>query len=1054
MLKLIKHIGFLILVISAFVANAQEFDFQFDHLSSEINRVEKGLSQNSVLSILQDSKGFLWFGTWDGLNKYDGYSFSSWSESISDDVSRISNTTIHAIYEDEKGNLWLGTEGGLNKYDRKRNLFTCYSIKSKGSKICSDTVKDIVGDKYGNLWIATNNGLDKFIVNQEKFVHYNHQENNLFSLSSNKVNCLWIDNSGNLWIGTNNGLSFKDKNGENIIKYTTKDGLVSNEINDIVQDKYGIFWVGTPKGLNRIDVKNEEIKNFVHDPLQIKNTLSSDDISCLFVDKDGQIWIGTNGGGLNKLDPKTHEIKSFRHNVNELESISNDYISTIYQDKSGIIWIGTRWSGVNKLVKNKKKFYHFSRMPNRPNTLSNNVVWGFFEDKNGDILISTDGGVNTFERNTLLFFSQESIPNSDKTPASDQVRRVFVDSKGNKWVGTHDKGLSKYNPKTKKYTHYTYNPKDTNSLSSNTVWSVIEDKRGDIIIGTFAGINIYNPIKNNFSHLKHKASNPNSLSHDFIYCLTEEKDGTIWIGTNDGLNKYDIKNKKNVIFKHNPQDKYSISNNRIFSVYQDTKKNIWIGTLGGGVNCYDPKTNKFVHYTKSDGLANNIVYDILEDNNGHLWMSTNFGLSMFNPKTKKFVNFDVKDGIQSYEFNSGAAIKTKDGKLLFGGMNGFNIFDPDEIEENENKPNIVITDFKIFNQSQHREYFNNDTIRLKYDQNFFMFDFSAMDYVNPAKNKYQFILEHLDKDWVFTDADKRSADYTDVKPGIYRFKVKASNSDGIWNENGIAIVIIIEPAWYQTILFKIISICIVAFITWFLIFSRIKQIKKKHFIEKKMLEIEKQLFDLEQQALRLQMNPHFIFNSLNSIQSFVINNDTDKAIRYLSKFAQLMRMILSHSREAYIAIKEEMKSLSYYMDIEKLRFDNKFEYEIFIDPDIDTEFIAIPPMIIQPYVENAILHGIMHRKEKGLIKVSLKILNEDTVLCVVEDNGVGRKKAMEIKNSSGIHHRSRGMSITKERLEILNKQNNNQISINVIDLMCDGVPCGTKVEILIPISEF
>jgi anti-sigma regulatory factor (Ser/Thr protein kinase) len=386
-------------------------------------------------------------------------------------------------------------------------------------------------------------------------------------------------------------------------------------------------------------------------------------------------------------------------------------------------------------------------------------------------------------------------------------------------------------------------------------------------------------------------------------------------------------------------------------------------------------------------------------------------------------------------------------------MNGFNAFYPEQIMQNNFIPPIVITSFKKFNEVQKKEIRTNDTIFLSHDDNFFSFEFSSLDYSNPAKNKYAYRLEHFDKDWIYCDANRRFAEYTKVSPGTYIFRVKGTNSDGVWNEKGISVIIIISPPWWATWSFRIPFFIFLILSGWFIISSRFRRLRKKHEFEKKVLEIEKQLFDLEQKSLRLQMNPHFIFNSLNSIQSFIVNNDSDKATLYLAKFAQLMRLILSNSREPYVPLKDELKALQYYMDIENLRFDNKFTSRIVLDPNVDDDFIGIPPMIIQPYVENAILHGIIHLHGKGNILISLSIKN-DLLVCIVEDDGVGRKKAMEFKEHSGLKHKSRGMLITKERLEILNKQLKGQVSVNVIDLFDEsGKARGTRVEIYIPFQE-
>ena len=1049
---LIKFVFFLFLFKT--IGYAQTNAYQFERIASEVYKVEKGLSQNSVNCIFQDSKGFIWFGTWDGLNKYDGYKFSYWNENIQDNKNSLSSSTIHAIAEDDDGYIWAGTDAGLNRYDRNSNKFKSFRPINGVNSISSDTIFEIVKDDYGNLWLGTSKGLSQYIIKKDTFINYYHKGSDQFSLCNNAINSMIIDKYGDLWIGTNNGLDKFDVYGNRFAHFNTANGLINNHVRDLSCDINGNLWIATSKGLSKLSVITNLIVNF-HKIGNKTNTIPVNSISSVYADNFNEVWIGTDGGGLINYKISDNIFSTYLYESNNPESISNDFISCIYEDNLGIIWIGTSWKGLSKLVRNREKLPHYYHIPSQSNTLNSNLVWAFAEDKNNNLWIGTDMGINIFNKSENKFSVINNKPNNINSLASNQVRELFFEDEDMVWIGTFDKGISVLNISTGKFRHYPHIDDDVNSISHQSIWPIIKTSKGKILVGTQSGLNIYNKEADNFTRMMPNPKDPNSISNALIYALYEDSRGNIWIGTIDGLNKYNFETKKNVIYRHSPEIKNSISKNWIFSIFEDSKKRIWIGTMGGGLNRYFPETNTFKYYTVDQGLPNNVVYDIVEDAKGNLWITTNYGLSEFDPESEKFINYDIKDGVQGSEFNMGAAFKMKNGELAFGGMNGFNLFNPNSFNENGNAPNVVISSFKIFNKEQNKEFFDGDTITLNHYQNFLTFEFSAMDFINPSKNKYAYKLYPLVKEWVYTSSEKRTAEYTDLAPGTYKFKVKASNSDGKWNENGTTIVIVIKPAWYQTTLFKIGLIAIIIISLWLIIYTRIRQIRHKHEVEKKILEIEKQLFNLEQQALRLQMNPHFIFNSLNSIQSFVINNDTDKAIRYLSKFAQLMRMILSHSREAYIPIKDELKSLTYYIEIEQLRFNYKFDYIIEIDPNLDAEFMAIPPMIIQPYVENAIMHGIMHLKTKGLVTVKVKQFDELSIICTIEDNGVGREKALEIKNQSGIKHKSKGMIITKERLEILNKQNNTHVSVNVIDLKdTNNVSAGTKVEIIIPILDY
>jgi hypothetical protein len=444
----------------------------------------------------------------------------------------------------------------------------------------------------------------------------------------------------------------------------------------------------------------------------------------------------------------------------------------------------------------------------------------------------------------------------------------------------------------------------------------------------------------------------------------------------------------------------------------------------------------------------------LEDDAGNLWITSNRGITKFSKQNEVFVNYDTKDGVQGNEFNAGAYFENSKGEMFFGGMNGINIFHPEEITRNILPPRMVFTGVWILNDLKATDIEDGEIIRLPYSENFFSIGFSALDYTNPSKNLYRYKLENYDQDWVFSGADNRQADYRKVDPGSYRFIVTGSNNDGVWNEEGISLTIIIRPPWWKNWIFRLSIFLLLVATLWSVILLRIRTIRKKHSVEKKMLSIEKQIFELEQKALRLQMNPHFIFNSLNAIQNFVLANDTDKAVNYLAKFSHLMRMILANSTASLITLKDEMKALTYYIDLEKLRFDDRFDYVIHRDPSIDEEFVEIPPMLFQPYVENAIIHGLVNSPKRGLLEIAIRRINTATLLCSIKDNGIGREQAIEIRNMSGIKRQPKGMLITQERIEIFNRQNRKNFSVKITDLKDDaGEAAGTLVEFTIQYKE-
>ncbi|MEI6764529.1 MAG: two-component regulator propeller domain-containing protein [Bacteroidota bacterium] len=1050
--------GMLIVVLIALTfairVDAQEVKkILFDRISSENFKVEKGLSQNTVNCIMQDAQGYMWFGTWDGLNKYDGYKFDIFKPGYLKGPSDMSDQTVNTLMQDKEGTIWIGTNGGINLLDMKTRKFRrlMHNQASPGSISC-DTILCLLESKNGDVWVGTNNGLNRLDRETGVFYHYFLNPDNANSPSDNTILCLFEDKQGSIWFGTNKGLNlFNTKNliFSHYYHNPENDNTISNDIvKDILIDRQGVLWVCTDGGLDHYDFNTRKLSHFRND-ISKPGSISNNHITSILEDAAGTLWVGTFGGGLNMYDRKFNRFVQYINNTYDLRTISNDYINTLYEDKSGIIWIATAWKGVNKIDRYSNRFNHYQHFSDDAESINNNIVWSILESPDGTIWLGTDNGINIYNRtkNKFTFITQQ--PGKSGGLTSKLIRAIYRDTKGYYWIGTFDGGLSRYDEKTRQFMHFRHDPNNPHTLTSDQIWSIIEDKEGFLWVGTDQGINRIDLKSFRIEHFIHNSKDPASLSNNYVTSMTFDSKGLLWICTNNGLNYYNFKTKKFSHYKHIPGNKYSLSTSTVFSIYEDRSGIFWIATMGGGLNRFDTKTGMFRYYLEENGLANNIVYNIFKDKQGYLWMSTNYGISRFNPETETFVNYDVKDGVQSYEFNLGAAYHdTVSDEIFFGGMNGFNSFIPSAIRKNDYIPPIVISSFKIFDQVQSREISDGDTIFLSYDDNFFSFEFSALDYSNPTKIRYSYTLENFDQYWNYGDAYKRFAGYTRVPPGTYHFRVKGTNSDGLWNKKGISVTIIISPPWWGTWYFRLLSSLFTIFILWYIVYMRLRRIRIKHEGDKKILEIEKQMFSLEQTALRLQMNPHFIFNSLNSIQSFVISNDTDKAINYLAKFSQLMRLILSNSQQQMVPVSDEIKALTYYLDIERLRFDNKFNYSIELDPQIDSDFMEIPPMIIQPFVENAIIHGLLHKASEGNVSIKLSVVNE-FIRAIIEDDGIGREKAAEIRAESDLRHKSRGMLITQKRLEILNKQNKDQVSIQITDLKNEqGKACGTRIVIM------
>jgi ligand-binding sensor domain-containing protein len=1025
--------------------------YGFELITSEKKSLKKGLSQNTIYSILQDNQGYMWFGTWDGLNKYDGYRFTIYNKE-----NGLSNEVVNVLMETDNGTLWIGTENGLNALDRKTGSFKTYLHDPADSTSLSDNwINHIFQASENTLYVSTKKGLNILDINTGKFRRRMSRDAGDRRTKSNNIRYV-TRHRGYLYVGTDFGLIRYDTKTNENVRYLHRPGdsrsLSSNRINIIFPADRENLWIGTEDGLNLMNHENGTFTVFRNDP-DDESSISYNVITAIFKDNAGQTWIGTDGGGLNIYDPATKSFKRIQNRAGDPSSLNNDRVYSIAQDKIGNLWVGT-FKGVNRLDRFTRNFNLYTHDPNNPNSVGNNLIWTFCQMSPGIFWIGTDAGISIFNREKQTFSHIKHNPDNDNGLSSNRIRNIIKDQSGKIWIATRDAGLNKFDPKTGRYSHFRPSIQHRQSLGNDFVISLYEDRFGTIWAGTFDGLNRIDPESNQIKLYRNDPDEPNSVPNNTIYHITEDSNGILWIATYDGLCRYNHKTDDFTVFRHDQDTANGYAANRFFYVFEDSQNDFWLGSRGGGLMKFDRKTGTFQQsFTTRDGLPNNVVYGIMEDDEGSLWMSTNWGISKFEKQNNTFINYDVTDGLQSNEFNALALYKCADGLMFFGGMNGFNMFHPDEIERNPNQPEMVISSFKKFNELQPGEIYNRDTIILMPGDNFFSFEFSTLDYSNPFKSNYSYILENFTENQTYVDGVRNFAEFTNVSPGTYFFHVIGSNSDGVWNKEGVVVTIIVQPHWYQTWFFRGALALVIIALVWLIFYLRYRSISKKQRFSTRMLQIENQLLEIQQQALRLQMNPHFIFNSLNSIQSFILSNDIDLAVNYLSRFSRLMRMIMVNSTESIIPLADEITAISHYMEIEKLRFDDKFNYTIQVADDIDEEFTGIPPMIIQPYIENAIIHGLLHKEAPGNIDIRF-VMKRDFIQCTIQDDGIGRKRSAEIKQLSGLNQKSRGMMISKQRLDFFNKSTQDQFSVKVTDLKDpDGKPRGTKVELSVAYQE-
>jgi signal transduction histidine kinase/ligand-binding sensor domain-containing protein len=828
-----------ILLFLAFSLAAQSADMRFDHLTSE-----QGLSQNSVLCILQDQRGFLWFGTEDGLNKYDGYKFTVY-RSEPHDTNSLSDSYITAQCEDQQGSLWIGTkDGGLNQLDLKTGRIKQWKHDPEDStSLSSNYVLSIYMDRSGILWCGTYaGGLNKFDQNQGSFKRWKNDPDNPNSLSNNYIYDIIEDFKGNLWLATYNGLCRLDPqvhDSGNFTNYfyqpTNSRSLSNSRIWSLFETEHPgdtLLWIGTESGLNLYQRKTDNFLRFYPNPRNLNHFNNSiNSISVFSAGEREVLWLGTYNGlfGMNisaihkKTDRQGLSIHGYFHEIDDPQSLSENVISALYQDRSGIFWIGTYGGGVNKYSRKKQKFKLWTREAGNPNSLSNKGVWAITETEENMLWIGTTEGLNLLNLKSgqiRCWFCEAANPNSI---SADYISALCSAKSGELWLGTYGGGLSRMtwkNHNTPYFKHWKADPNRPGGLTHNFILSLYQDKSGLLWIGTWGGgLNQMDPATEKIQYWMHDPSDPHSLSFDDVWCIYEDRQGNLWIGTyGGGLNLFDREKRKFTHWKHDANNPNSLSNNTVYSIYQsgnDSVGTLWIGTGGGlnrleqlptgGNSDFEPSDIKFSYYREKDGLPNNVIYGILEDQHGYLWLSTNNGISRFDPKTETFKNYDIHDGLQSNEFNSDACFKSSSGMMFFGGVNGLNGFYPDSLEDNNYLPAVVLTDFQLFNRPVslgrdsplQKPIWEAEEITLSYKQNIFSFEFAALDFTAPVKNHYAYKMVGFEEDWNYV-SDRRFAAYTGLPSGEYTFKVIGSNNDGVWNQQGTSINIIVNPPPWRT----------------------------------------------------------------------------------------------------------------------------------------------------------------------------------------------------------------------------------------------------------------
>ncbi len=833
-----------------------------------------GLPQNTVDCILKDSRGFMWFGTWNGVCRYDGYSFKTYQRNK--DLISLPGNFIQTLCEDSFGNLWIGTDRGLVKFDFRLQQFV--SKKQLNENVANFSISHIIDDESGNLWVATEeNGLWKLSYNENDSI----TSTNVFSdlLLNRNINNLCLLKDHHLLIGTSNGVVAVNLTGGKIKPEwkQLEENLLNQNISKLFQDSKGNVWAGTrASGLFLYETNNMQTIYFGADN-NVDTDLNHLTVNDIIEDNSGTVIIGTLGG-LNYFNNRE---KTFSHLSDETETIkylNNPFVNSLYADNVGNIWIGTEKGGINFYSTYQKPFYSIIHEPGKSNTISHNTINSIYKE-NDIIWIGTAGGGlnkrNTNGENNIRF---ETEPGNSNSISSNFISSIFRDSNKNLWVATWGGGINLLLSENKnQFRIFTNAPANPASLCDNFVSCFEELDKTKILVGTRNGLDLFNPSENSFLHVHDRMNVDNAIE---VGCLLVDQKERVWMGTRNGLFQISLKELLELStqtstiqfdkFVNQNNDSTSLPGNYVISILETKSGTIWLGTYGNGICKYVENEGKgyFVNYSEEQGMCNNVAYAIEEDLNGNLWISTDKGLSKFNPESEKFQNFYTNDGLLSDQFYWSASFADEIKNLYFGGIEGLNYFSPEEIETYPIAPQPVFTEFSIFNNpvkvgdKYHSRVIldkpidQTDQIKLSYRDAVFSIEFSALDYFLPNKIKYAYKMEGVDQNWVEVPASRRFANYTNLSGGEYIFKVKAANSDGVWNETPATLIIQVKPPFWQTLWFQLLVVLIVAVMIVLYIRSRTRFLKEqKQKLKQKVRErthrIEEQKQELEKQNLKI-----------------------------------------------------------------------------------------------------------------------------------------------------------------------------------------------------------
>lgn len=1017
--------------------------YAYDNVTFKNINIEDGLSQSTVQAILQDSKGYIWLGTNDGLNRYNGYDMKVYKND--DSKESISDNYILNIAEDKNGNVWVATCYGLSKINIDTGKVTNYYDDEDNGNLSHYYTSSILITEKNEVLVGTSDGINIYDKETDSFKRILDESGDI---TSQDISNMKMDIDGNVWIATRDGLNKINTNSKKIDKYYSgrENGISGNDVYGLLSDNNGYMWASTRgSGLNRINIKTNEIKIYKHDEKD-KKSIPENYTRNMLQDKRGDIWIGTDKG-LAKYVAKEDNFITYTNKQHDVNSLINNTVYTVIEDKSGLIWVGT-YAGIS-IFDPSHRISHYKNDPFNANSLSDNVIHGIYEDGEGLIWVGTkDNGVNIINRKTNEV--KHINKGNSKFDLNSNSIKVITGKDDIIWIGSRE-GLNKVNKKDMTVKSYT----KKEGLVGNNIKSLLLDSKGYLWIGTPDGLNILNTKDDSITDLT-PILKDYGIEDIYIEEIYEDRDGNYWIGTfiGGGLIKIDpnstsepLKNYKNTDGE-NGRNNNNI--NTIRSIVEDEYGNLWIGT-NYGLNKLDKTTGKFTTYTQKDGLANNTVYGVLLDNKNNPWVSTNNGISKLDVNTKEFRNLSIVDGLQNNEFNGKAAYKGKNGEFLFGGISGLNIFNPDEIVNLEYCPDVVFDDFEV----QGKEYKNINNNKFDYDANTVRIKYFIPDYKNNKNIQYQYKMEGLNDKWILVNNNE--AIYSDLDPGDYTFKIKARNQNGVMGKESSLKFTINPPFWQSQT-----AIMLYIFIIIIIIYRTTTKVKRLDILvdkrTKQLRDEMKKNNKLLNQVIKLEKNKNNYFinlshelrtplNVINSIEQLITElNKSEKEISK-DKLAHYMDVLKKNSKRLLNLINNiidtnKIEHGSYKINLDKYdivyiveeaalglkEYIESREIELIIDTDVEEKYIICDEDEIDRCIVNLVSNAAKFTPEGGKIEVDITDL-DDKIKISVKDTGIGIDEKYhksifdrfnqvidpdsETKGGSGL-----GLTITKHIIEL------------------------------------